>query len=104
LHVGYGRRLRLEHRTNAQEQGYAVARNIMGANEPFMPVPYFWTDHFGVRIQLAGHVPDDTAPQVVEETDDRLVQVFGDAAVLAWNYPRAFAQYRRELKPFRKDA
>ena len=105
LHVGYGRRMRLEHRTNAQEQGHAVARNIVGAREPFAPVPYFWTDQYDTRVQLAGVIPADAATEIVEGAadGDQFVQTFSVggsvAGVLAWNAPRLLAQYRRDLTP-----
>lgn len=105
LHIGYGLRLRLEHRTNAQEQGQHVARNILGANEPFTPVPYFWTDHYGTRVQLCGVIPMDADVAIVEgEADgEQFIQTFGRdgtvGAVLAWNAPRLLGQYRTQLTP-----
>jgi len=46
--------VRLENRTNATEQAVAVARDILGFGAPYAPVPYFWSDQFGVRIQVFG--------------------------------------------------
>jgi 3-phenylpropionate/trans-cinnamate dioxygenase ferredoxin reductase subunit len=106
LHVGYGQRLRLEHRTNAQEQGIAVAKNILGANEPFSPIPYFWTDQYDVRIQLAGVIPPGAEGELVEGSvaEDKWVQTYANAAgevagVLAWKAPRLLAQHRQSLSP-----
>ncbi|REF00950.1 NAD(P)/FAD-dependent oxidoreductase [Thermomonospora umbrina] len=60
----FGTSMRLEHWTNAAEQGAAAARNAVGADgaRPFETVPYFWSDWYGVRIQFVG-VPgaDDLA-------------------------------------------
>jgi NADPH-dependent 2,4-dienoyl-CoA reductase/sulfur reductase-like enzyme len=54
-HTGYGTRLRLEHRTNAGEQGQYVARRMLGlVAEPFTPVPYFWSDQYHLKIQAYG--------------------------------------------------
>ncbi|MGP3919311.1 NAD(P)/FAD-dependent oxidoreductase, partial [Nonomuraea sp. 10N515B] len=53
-HVGLGRRLRLENRTNATEQAQVVAANILGADRPYTPIPYFWTDQYSVKIQVHG--------------------------------------------------
>ena len=58
-HVSYGRSMRVEHRTNATEQGQHVAAGISGDLEPYTPVPFFWSDHFGVKVQLAGVVTPD---------------------------------------------
>ncbi|MFB7494456.1 NAD(P)/FAD-dependent oxidoreductase [Streptomyces sp. NPDC056161] len=52
-----GRRLRVEHRTNAGEQGLAVARNILagpGAATAFTTVPYVWSDQYDLKIQIHG--------------------------------------------------
>jgi NADPH-dependent 2,4-dienoyl-CoA reductase/sulfur reductase-like enzyme len=55
-HVGLGERLRIEHRTNAAEQGMAVARNILAGDRPapFVPVPYIWSDQYDLKIQIYG--------------------------------------------------
>ncbi|MFI7540443.1 NAD(P)/FAD-dependent oxidoreductase [Actinoplanes sp. NPDC049599] len=54
----YGVPMRIEHRTNAAEQGMAVARNLLRprARTPFAPVPYFWSDQDHLRIQAYGHL------------------------------------------------
>lgn len=54
----YDQEMRIEHRTNAAEQGIAVARNILSpdAPKPFAPVPYFWSDQYDLRIQSFGHL------------------------------------------------
>ncbi|MFF7601941.1 NAD(P)/FAD-dependent oxidoreductase [Streptomyces mirabilis] len=48
--------MRIEHRTNAAEQGLAVARNLLHpeARRPFAPVPYFWSDQYDMKIQAYG--------------------------------------------------
>ncbi len=52
-HYG-GRRVRLEAWRNAQDQGTLVAANLMGANEPFASVPWFWSDQYDLTLQIAG--------------------------------------------------
>lgn len=49
----FGVPMRIEHRTNAAEQGMAAARNLLhrGARRPFAPVPYFWSDQYDMKIQ-----------------------------------------------------
>ena len=42
--VVHGRRLRIEHWEVARAQGAAVAAGIMGSQEPFAEIPYFWSD------------------------------------------------------------
>jgi len=49
-----GGRARLESVQNAVDQARCVARVIMGHPEPYRDVPWFWTDQFEVRFQMAG--------------------------------------------------
>ncbi len=67
--------MRVEHWTNATEQGRAAALNLLaGPAEatPFAPVPYFWSDQYGVKIQFVGHVRRDDEVRVVHGSiDDR---------------------------------
>jgi NADPH-dependent 2,4-dienoyl-CoA reductase/sulfur reductase-like enzyme/nitrite reductase/ring-hydroxylating ferredoxin subunit len=50
-----GQMIRVEHWVHAQRQGQAVARNILGAKEPYTNVPFFWSAHFGETIAYVGH-------------------------------------------------
>jgi NADPH-dependent 2,4-dienoyl-CoA reductase/sulfur reductase-like enzyme len=61
--------MRIEHRTNAAEQGMAAARNLLAAPEarkPFAPVPYFWSDQYDMRIQAYGHLRGHDEVAVVQ--------------------------------------
>lgn len=49
-----GERLRLESVGNAIDMAEAVADNIGGANEPYHPRPWFWSDQFDAKLQIAG--------------------------------------------------
>jgi NADPH-dependent 2,4-dienoyl-CoA reductase/sulfur reductase-like enzyme len=49
---------RHEHWTSAGDQAAAVARDVLGAAPPPPSVPYFWSDQFGLKIQLFGW-PED---------------------------------------------
>lgn len=49
-----GRRVRLEAWRNAQEQGNLAAANLMGAAEPVSNVPWFWSDHYDMTLQITG--------------------------------------------------
>jgi NADPH-dependent 2,4-dienoyl-CoA reductase/sulfur reductase-like enzyme len=80
-HPVLGTRLRIEHRTNAAEQGMAVARNILSGGDPapFAPVPYIWSDQYDLKIQIYG-LPRGAEKFALTEgsVDDRaLVGVYG---------------------------
>lgn len=47
-------RLRVEHWANAKEQGGHVARNVLGAAEPFTASPYFFSDQYELGMEYRG--------------------------------------------------
>ena len=44
----------LESVQNAIEQSQFIAKNILGANLDYKPVPWFWSDQYEVKLQIAG--------------------------------------------------
>jgi 3-phenylpropionate/trans-cinnamate dioxygenase ferredoxin reductase subunit len=98
-HPRYGVRMRLEHRTNATEQAMTAARNLLGANEAYAPLPYFWSDQYDVKIQGYGTFPGDAQISIKpdEAGADRFIALYhtNDRLVgaLAWNHPREIRQY-----------
>jgi 3-phenylpropionate/trans-cinnamate dioxygenase ferredoxin reductase subunit len=50
----YGRRLRFEHWDVALHAPEVVAANVLGGNERYDPVPYFWSEQFGRMVQYVG--------------------------------------------------
>lgn len=63
-----GRTLRLESVPNAIEQGKAVASAICGAPKPYHQVPWFWSDQYDVKLQIAG-VPLEVDKKVLRGDD-----------------------------------
>ncbi|WP_132860577.1 NAD(P)/FAD-dependent oxidoreductase [Shimia isoporae] len=49
-----GGRIRLESVPNAIDQAEVVAENIMGAGKEYVAKPWFWSDQFDVKLQIAG--------------------------------------------------
>ena len=49
-----GTRIRLESVPNAIDQAEVVAENIMGAGKEYVAKPWFWSDQFDVKLQIAG--------------------------------------------------
>jgi 3-phenylpropionate/trans-cinnamate dioxygenase ferredoxin reductase subunit len=47
-------RLRLESVGNAIDMAEAVAANILGAGQPYVAKPWFWSDQFDLKLQIAG--------------------------------------------------
>lgn len=49
-----GSRIRLESVPNAIDQAEVVAENIMGAAKDYVAKPWFWSDQYDVKLQIAG--------------------------------------------------
>jgi 3-phenylpropionate/trans-cinnamate dioxygenase ferredoxin reductase subunit len=49
-----GRRIRLESVQNAIDQAEAAARTAAGAPQPYVPLPWFWSDQYDTKLQIAG--------------------------------------------------
>jgi NADPH-dependent 2,4-dienoyl-CoA reductase/sulfur reductase-like enzyme len=64
----FGVHMRIEHRTNAAEQGMAAARNLLHpeARKPFVPVPYFWSDQYDMKVQAYGYLRGHDAIAIVD--------------------------------------
>jgi NADPH-dependent 2,4-dienoyl-CoA reductase/sulfur reductase-like enzyme len=50
----FDEQMRIEHWTNAVEMADHAARCLLGETDPFRPVPYFWSDQYGTKIQFLG--------------------------------------------------
>ncbi len=91
--------MRVEHWTNAAEQGAHVATNLrhLAAGEPFEPyepLPFFWSDQFEHRIQFLGRASSDDEVRVVAGSvaDAKFLTLFGSGGrlhgALGVNAPR----------------
>ncbi|MEL7460160.1 MAG: FAD/NAD(P)-binding oxidoreductase [Pseudomonadota bacterium] len=69
-------RIRLESVGNAIDMAEAVAANITGADTPYVPKPWFWSDQYDVKLQIAG----------LNSGYDRVVVRDGGAARSHWYY------------------
>jgi NADPH-dependent 2,4-dienoyl-CoA reductase/sulfur reductase-like enzyme len=102
-HAGVGREIRIEHWENASLQGTHAAETLLKgeAAEPFAPVPYFWSDQYGVKIQLVGYARPDDEVVVVDGAvaERRFVACYGRerrlTAAIGFNRPRHVMEYRK---------
>lgn len=69
-------RIRLESVPNAIDQAECVARNIMGAGQDYVAKPWFWSDQYNVKLQIAG----------LNTGYDRIVARRGDGATASFWY------------------
>jgi NADPH-dependent 2,4-dienoyl-CoA reductase/sulfur reductase-like enzyme len=88
---------RIEHWTNAAEQGVHAARSLVqgkGRAEAYSPVPYFWSDQYGLKIQVLGWPGPDDEVEVLEGSPEefRFVAVYSSqgkiTAALGFGMPR----------------
>ena len=56
---GGDRRLRLESVQNATDQARTAAATLLGRDEPYKALPWFWSDQGALRLQMTGLVPAD---------------------------------------------
>ncbi len=102
-----GEEMRVEHWTNAAEQGAAAAANLLGemAGEPatpYAPVPFFWSDQFDSRIQFVGRAHgDDDVRVLAGDVDGNFTALYGYASrlrgVLGVNMPKVVMPFRKLL-------
>jgi 3-phenylpropionate/trans-cinnamate dioxygenase ferredoxin reductase subunit len=110
----FDEQMRVEHWTNAAEQGMHAARRLLAElagdpGEPYAAVPFVWSDQYGIKIQTAGRFSAADRMEVVHgrPEDERFVAIFERtgriSGVLGFAEPRRVMQYRRliaERAPF----
>lgn len=102
LHAGRG--VRAEHWTHALQQPATAAATLLGSPVPYTGLPYFWSEQYGLQIQLAGTRADGDVVTVVHgsvaersfvatyERSGRLVAALGVGA------SGPFSRWRRQLR------
>ncbi|WP_420606454.1 NAD(P)/FAD-dependent oxidoreductase [Novosphingopyxis sp.] len=78
----YGELRRVEHWDNAVRMGVHAARRLLAADddpaahEPYAPVPWFWSDQYGIKMQLVGSAYDHHEVRIVDDADGKLLALF----------------------------
>lgn len=99
--------MRVEHWTNAAEQGAAAAHNLLAVARgesptPYESVPFFWSDQFDSRIQFVGRAHgDDEIHVFAGNVNDSFAALYGFGGrlrgVLGVNMPRLVMPFRALL-------
>jgi NADPH-dependent 2,4-dienoyl-CoA reductase/sulfur reductase-like enzyme len=89
------------HWTGAATEAIAVGRRILELEPPAEQPPFFWSDQFGLRLQLVGETAGADRVEL-EGSDDEFVARYLGAdgtllAALAANRPTEVGRFRREL-------
>jgi len=98
----YGRSVRMESVQNAIDQAKIVAQSILGEDVDYDPLPWFWSDQYDIKLQIAGlsdgydetrtiGEPKDNKFYVAYLKDGRLI------AVDSINSPRSHMMARRVI-------
>jgi NADPH-dependent 2,4-dienoyl-CoA reductase/sulfur reductase-like enzyme len=99
--------MRVEHWDNAIEMGAHAARTLLapsGTAEGFAPVPWFWSDQYDRKVQLAGRAGADDVVEVVSGTveERKFVAFYGRGGrvvgVLGMNQPAKVMRWRGLLE------
>jgi NADPH-dependent 2,4-dienoyl-CoA reductase/sulfur reductase-like enzyme len=100
-----GEEMRVEHWSNAAEQGQAAARNLLAElagdpPTPYAPVPFFWSDQFDSRIQYVGRAHGNDEVRVVAgDLDGGFMAMYGHdgrlRGVLGVNMPKPVMRLRK---------
>jgi NADPH-dependent 2,4-dienoyl-CoA reductase/sulfur reductase-like enzyme len=112
MHFRYGepqRTMRIEHWTNAIEQGMAAARNLILESrgerlEAFTPVPYFWSDQHGLSITASGITSPRDEFRLVHGSleSNRFAAIYGLrgylTGVVAVGWPRMLRRYQALIR------
>ena len=80
-----GTRMRLESVQNAVDQARTASQVICGTPKPYSALPWFWSDQFDLRLQIAGLITGSTNAVVRqgEETDSFSVFHYGSEGIIA---------------------
>ena len=100
--------IRTEHWENAIEQGEHAARTLLadlagGTGDAYAPIPWFWSDQYDRKVQVAGRTGSDCDVEVVLGSVDerKFVALYGKegrlVAVLGMSMPAKVMRWRDDV-------
>ncbi|WP_322060345.1 FAD-dependent oxidoreductase [Paraburkholderia sp. J63] len=95
-----GERIRVEHWVVAERQGTVAARNMLGQQQRFEAVPFFWTQHYDLAVNYVGHAEGWDRVDIDGDPDAH------ECAATYWRGSRrlAVATVGRDLESLRAEA
>ena len=97
--------IRIEHWDHAVDMGRAAAQRLLVGDaeaEIFDPVPWFWSDQYDVRMQMAGRPVGEMRVVDGSVEDGKFVALFGQdgqvTGAFGWNWPAKTVRYRMRLQ------
>ncbi|MGW4337422.1 NAD(P)/FAD-dependent oxidoreductase [Rhodococcus koreensis] len=102
FHPAHGRRIRVEHHDTARRHGANVARNLLGASEPFTEEHWFWSHQYQHNLQSLGHYTGEGRHVIRGSVDERSFSVFSledgrIRSIVALDRPRDVMQARKVM-------
>jgi 3-phenylpropionate/trans-cinnamate dioxygenase ferredoxin reductase subunit len=106
-HDGSEELVRIEHWEVAANAGAAAARSLLAGHadaSSFTPIPYFWSDQYGIRIQVLGNPGGDDEMVITEGSfeEGKFIALYGRGgrlrAVMAIGKPRQLMGFRPLLQ------
>lgn len=97
----HGQQIRLESVGNAIDQAEIVAANMLGGEKPYVPKPWFWSDQYDTKLQIAGLNLGYTQIVTRQTGDARSHWYYRDdvlIAVDAMNDPRSYMIGKRLIE------
>ncbi|MGZ0178144.1 MAG: NAD(P)/FAD-dependent oxidoreductase [Acidimicrobiales bacterium] len=99
----FGQTMRVEHWDNAITQAVHAAKRLLHGESvgPYEPVPWFWSDQYDRKIQLAGRTAGFDSFQIIDGDIEsrKFAAIYGRngtiVAVLGFNRPRHVMRYRQ---------
>ncbi len=98
-----GERIRLESVPHAVEHAECVAQNMLGANKTYVARPWFWSDQYNIKLQIAGlnHGYDSVVTQLGKREGSQSFWYYRKnelLAVDAINDPKAYMTGRKLIE------